>query len=578
MKTLTELTMRRSGLRTACLVSFMLALLSHVQVAQSQSAASPALATMSDKQLLKKADADQAAGRLEDAREAIILALAKKKNKPNKKYDPLLASINGTLADRETAKGEIACKNMNLVACEQHIQAAKKFASTSKAAEVEADFERLLGEIRQKRESASRSADSGKPDEALSDLNSLQRFGAHLPNLSKDIERVTRLVIERRLQEGKKAVETQRWGDASLHFQRVLELEKVSASAKKGLETIERGRKGYASYEEAKASLTAESFRNALKAINVAIEFYPEAKEFQKTLEQITRLWAAHLVRELPSLASSPDDFKRTCKAFLNIEQVRELDPVNAEVSRYSKAATENFGANSLQRASELASIVDYSRIASALVTKLNAQRLLPPGTVRLEELKDIASTFNRKRTSQLVFSVQDLSGGASTKFLQAVRDLSRSTLDNLGLPDLKVRSLDDYLKSPNEDPQFQDLRPDGKSSTVLLKLDITKYETERKPSENPVQKKSQYISGTEMVRNPEFYKVLEELNQIRSALDNPKRKKDKPTPEGWTQHTYQQKQLELNKIEPSIARDKITDYSYQEIPYKQHTTVEVNV
>jgi hypothetical protein len=154
----------------------------------------------------------------------------------------------------------------------------------------------------------------------------------------------------------------------------------------------------------------------------------------------------------------------------------------------------------------------------------------------------------------------------------------TRYAIENMEFSDLRMRTVEDYERDANEDPQFQDLRPSGYSSTALVTVGITRYESERRSSETPVEKTSQYISGTEMVPNPEYIKLEAELNRIRRALDDPTRKKDRPTAEGWTENTYRLKQMELMRLDRQIARDKVTDYTYHLVEHKQHTRVEVQV
>jgi hypothetical protein len=230
------------------------------------------------------------------------------------------------------------------------------------------------------------------------------------------------------------------------------------------------------------------------RAMEHAIETFPEAKEFQPTKELIISRWTKHLTADLPTLMLSPRDLKSSRKAYLNLVELKSLDPSNSELKKLEEASA-NFGSNLLERASELENVPDYSRIATAFLMKLCAKQLLREGIVKTEELKDAVTIFNRKRASQILFSVEDLVGAPSV-FRQTVEVRTKNVLEDLGLPDLRVRSLDDYRKSPNEDPQFEDLRPDGKSSTVLLTVAIAKHESERKKSEQPVQKASRYISG----------------------------------------------------------------------------------
>lgn len=538
--------------------------------------ASTPLAALSVKDLFKRADAAYAADRLQEAREAIMVGLAKRK-KPDKKYTPLLETINASLADREAYSGEVACNNLDLLGCQQKVAAAKAFANTRRVGDLDVTFTRLLSDLQQRYAAALKESEAGRHDAALVQLRPLVRFASHLPDVNANIERVTRLFIDQLLTQGTQLVATQRFDEAQRALQQVLELDKENERAKSALQTLDRGRQGYQAYREAQARGSQKNYRGAFRLIQSALSIYPEAKEFAQARDLIRQEWVNDLVTDVPRLLANAGDFSSTREAYLRLEQIRQLDPNNPEVPSYLPTASENFGANLLQRASELERVLDYSRIATAYIMKLKAEELMPPGTVKSEELRSVAAIFNRKRASQIVLAVENLSA-ASPTFADTVEVRARNTIDNLELPDLRVRAPDDYQRTLNEDPQFQDLRPNGYSSTALLTIGITKYESERRTSEKPTEKTSQYVSGTEMVPNPEYDKVEAELNRIRRALDSPLRKKDKPTPEGWTESTYRVKEIEVARIDRQIPRDKLTDYTYQLIEYKQHTTVEAQV
>jgi len=74
----------------------------------------------------------------------------------------------------------------------------------------------------------------------------------------------------------------------------------------------------------------------ALSLIELAMKTYPEAKEFEKTKVQITRRWIQHLQSDLPSLMLSPEHL-RSSRAYLNLDQLRTLDPAIADLKKYWK-------------------------------------------------------------------------------------------------------------------------------------------------------------------------------------------------------------------------------------------------
>jgi thioredoxin-like negative regulator of GroEL len=541
----------------------------------AQTPSSSTLSSMSQKDLFKKADLDYKAGRLEEAREALILAFAKK-NKPDKKYSPLLETINSQLGDREAAKGETACNNKDFPACEKQIAAAKAYATTPRVQSLENQWNQAIGEIKQKFDAALKKSEAGDPESALAQMESLKPFAAYLPNLEAGIDRVRLSHRKKLIAEGNAFVEQKKWDEASSRFLRALEYEKGDSAAKTGLDRIERGRKAYRFYDSAVEQQAAKNYAEALRALRAATEAYPEDKGFETLGKQVGQEWRQQLDSEIPGLLENADDFKSTRDAYYKLEEARALLPGSSDVSKHFPQASELFGANSLQRSSELEAIVDYSRIATALVLRLNAQRLMPSGTVKTEELKNLAAVFNRKRSSQILIAVDNLCA-ASNSFIQTLQARTKNTLESISLPDIKIRTVEEYQKSPNEDTQFQELRPDGKSATIQMTIGASKYLSERRSSEKPIEVNSKYVSGTEKVANPDYQRAQAEVEKIRKALDA-RKKRDKPTPEGWTDATLQQKLAELNGIERTNTQDKISDYTYQKIEHKQQTAVAIDV
>src|SRR5215471_9682752 len=95
---------------------------------------------LSDKDLFQKAQTEFAAGKLEDAYGSIKSARALKK-KPEKKYEDLFTKVSQQLADSEAAKGEQACKNLDLSACEEQLKKAKPIARTEAVSRLETAFD-----------------------------------------------------------------------------------------------------------------------------------------------------------------------------------------------------------------------------------------------------------------------------------------------------------------------------------------------------------------------------------------------------------------------------------------------------
>src|SRR5262249_8622263 len=220
----------------------------------------------------------------------------------------------------------------------------------------------------------------------------------------------------------------------------------------------------------------------------------------------------------------------------------------------------------------EFESLLDYSRLGTASMMRVKAQNLLSSATVKPEEIKDVIASFNRRRSSQILYSVEDLAG-SDAAFVQTVLSRAQSALESAELPDLRIRSLDEYRKSPNEDPIVKGLTPDSKSSTVQFVVQITNHEAQRKPSEK-ISVKSQYVSGTEQIPNPEYVRLKEESEKIRKNLDDPKRKNEKVDNE----RLFSQNQAELSRENHVLTKEKFDDYTYEKITYTQHVAIDLKL
>jgi len=556
------------------LIIFTLTSLGLSQTAPSQ----PSLAKLSDKDLFKRADAEDKAGRLDNAREAILLVVQRaieKKKKPDKKYQDLLDSLNTRLANREAASGADACSRMDLETCQKQLAAAKKFATTPNVSQLEDSFDKALAGLKQNLQSASATADGGDPEAALDKLAGLAKFEAYLPSIKAETERVRSLFLQKLVDEGRSLINQKRWDDASARFQRVLSVSPNNEQAKAGLERLEQGRRAYLLSSQAADQLKARHYDEAFRSIGAALNTYPEAKgEFEAAQKQITQAWLTYLLADIPSLLENQDDLQKSREAYLRLQKVLEVAPENADATNLLEKAKQVFVPNSVQYAQKLVDIKDLSRIATATILKYDVQRMMPD-LVPQEELKSAMGNFNRKRISQLVVSVEDLAS-ASPDFTRSIQALTRNIMDKQGLRDLRIRSKDDYEKSPNDDLQYQYLLPDGKSYTATLTVNIRGYEFRRSPTTSD--EKSKYVFGSERVPNPDYEPLSKQLTEIRRALDNPSRKKDKPTREGWTENTYALKKSELERTDKLIEKDKIVEYTYQKTQYKQNTDVEIEI
>ncbi len=557
-----------------CIAGFLLGSITLSQTPLSQAA----LSKMSDKDLFKKADTEDKAGRLESAREAMLVVVQRaidKKKKPDKKYQDLLDSLNTRLADREVEAGEAACSRGDLAGCQKQIAAAKRFTTTPRVTQLENGFSNAVTKLRQEYQSTRGQADSGDPEPALARLQSLARYEEFLPNLRTETERVRGLFLQKLGDEGRSAIAEKRWEDASMRFQRMLDISPNNEQARAGMDRVERGRKAFQLSAQADELVKAQHFEDAFAAIGTAIASFPEAKaELEQTNRQISRAWVDFLMAGIPSLLENQDDLAKSREAYLRIQKVLELEPGKADAPPLLQKATQSFVPNSALFAQKLAEIKDLSRIATATILKYDVQRLMPD-LISPEDLKSAMGNFNSKRVCQLVLSVEDLASAAGD-FTQSIQARTRSVVDKQSLRDLRLRTRDDYEKLPGDNAQFQSLMPDGKSYTALLTVNINRYDFRKDQTASDV--KSRYVGGTEKVPNPDYEKLSKQADEVRRALSNPSRKKGKPTREGWTESDLERLSRELDRTDKLIDKDKEIEYTYQKIEYKQSTNIEIEI
>ena len=539
-------------------------------------AQNPVLESMSDKNLFKKADVDFAAGRLEDARLAIQVAIRKKK-KPDKKYEDLLVMVNAALADKQADAGGASCAKMDLDGCQKRIAAAKEFAQTEKVTRLEATFNSSVAKLRQEFQGVIAQADGGDPEAALPRLAELQKFKQYLPTLGNEATRVHGLFLQKLVDEGNRHIENHLWEQASLRFQRVLSIDAKNAQAATGRDKADRGRRAYLASARAGEFVKTRNYDEALTSLDEALQTYPESKsEFQQSRKEIAQAYIAMLLEDIPIYLKKIDKTVTASRdAYLSTQKVLELDPGNQTAAGLLEESKKHFIFNWSNRASELADIQDLSRIATATVIKFDIQRLSPEA-IRQEDMKFLLGNFNKKRVSQLVLSVEDMAS-APPEFVNTVQTRARGVIDRQGWRDLRIRGKDDYEKNPGEDPQFAGLLPDGKSYTAFLTLSVTKFDFRRNVVKSG-EARSRYVVGTEKVPNPEYEALAKQYDIMLRAVRNPAQKKDKPTKEGWTELTLQEKKDELNRTDKTLEKDKVVEYGYQQAEYRQSTDIEVEI
>jgi hypothetical protein len=542
---------------------------------------SPMILAQSDKDLFKKAEADAKTDQLDGARQSLLIIVghaAEKKKAPDKKVTELLSSINRRIGEREASKGVDACGRGDLELCQKQLEAAKTYDAAT-VTPLQTTFNNAVAKLQQDMQSASSRADRGDPEPALNQLVGLLKYEHFLPGLKNESQRVFGLLLNKLIDEGQGFIKARRWDDASERFKRVLGMSATSEPAKAGLATIDRGRKGFEYEALSDQQLKASRFEEASDSIQLASAVYPDAKnEFEQRRRQINSAWVTALLGEIPELVKNGEtDFQKSRDAYARLQRVLELDPGNAEAAKFAEDVNKNFAANSTQRAQSLADISDLSRIATATVLKFDVRRLAPD-LIALEDVKDAMGKFNRKRVAQLVLSVENVGSGATSEFTQNIQARAGSIIDRQSLKDLRLRSKEDYEKDPKDDVQFQSLRPDGKSYAALLTVSITKCDWQRKSVDRSSEMKSTYIDGTKQEPNPKYEEQAKFVDDMNKALNDPSRKKDKPTKEGYTLQRLIEEKEKLARIPQSLTKDRLVDYPYQRIEYTQNTDIEIEI
>ena len=177
----------------------------------------------------------------------------------------------------------------------------------------------------------------------------------------------------------------------------------------------------------------------------------------------------------------------------------------------------------------------------------------------------------------QVLVNVQNLSPAAPS-FSEVVSRRVRAGIERLGLPDLKLVSLEEYQKNPGEDPQFQDNRPDGKSPSALFTMGIMNYEPESSGNDKPADKPSKFVSGQETVPNPEYAKIMDEYRKVRAALLRDKPKPGKATREGFTPEDLSVLERQIPTVNREITHDRIAEYTYQEYSLRARAQISMNL
>ena len=534
------------------------------------------LGSLSEKKLYEEAERALATGQKDRAYEALGLALEKrnagrKQPRPHKKYTPLQLQLGRELADREAALGVEGCNAMDLKACEAWLSSAQKFASTAKVRELAALLKEKHSTLKGDFSSAVAVAETGGEEAALKELRSLAPYSAYLPALDDEILRIERAYADSLIRDGLKLLDFKNWGRAEDLFRRADALGRDDPRIAAALDRVERGRQAYELAARAESEATEGFFEAAMSTIRGAIGSYPEGRDLEAIKETIANLWVDHLASRVEFFSRNRDSFTDAKNMVNTLDKIRQLNPDHPVLSNRERGAAENFGSSALQRAMALTEFGDPAFIGTAFILLMSAESRLGPAIVLPSQVKDAGSLFNRKRASQLILSVQDLTGTPRT-FADAVSARLRHTSESLGLPDLRIRTKESYQVSTDEDPEFQDFRPDGRSPTALLAVGIRKHLSERWSSETPERVQSKFISGTQEISNPEYEAKRSELEDIVGQMERTKDDKKLSS-------LARQKDL-AETVLATISRTKQVpsqaDYTYLKINHRQQTRVEL--
>jgi hypothetical protein len=537
---------------------------------------------LSEKQLFKMAEQFHRQGELERARDALLGAFRQRnlksggKNTHHKKYSPMLAEINRTLADRCASQAEEFCRSRELEACEQLLLRGREYAETPALEHAQEVFDNELSRLHAELQSQVELARSGEYERALEQIGALKRYSRYLPGLEETQRIVKQSYVDNCLKRGFESIQAHQWDEGRRWLNRALSLDPGNREGESGLIRIEAGQRAEELLRTATADLNAGRYEAAKSLTRHARELVPEDPQVLALDKRIDEQWVRSLETQVESGILVQGSFQAARETFQALRKLEALRQDSPAVRTHKAEAERNFGLLSLQKALQLEPPGDLSRVATSLILKMNGRDLLGPDYVLTESLKASASGLLRKVSAQIVIGVDNLAGAGQDFALLAELRL-QNAVENLGIPELRIRRREEYQRFPDEDPQFQDLRPDGKSSTALLTLAIERFGAELTKSDEPERVKSQYVSGSVAVPNPEYEALRGELAKMERALDQ-SGNREAVTPEGYSNRTYLRLRNEFDKMPPTLNKPIILDYEYYKILHRQDCEIELRV
>lgn len=528
----------------------------------------------SPKELLKDARTDEEHQHWDAALQKLQTAAALKRK--NKAIAEELQQVRAHMADLTANRAMASCNDLKLDACERQVKLALSYMRTSRATEAASRLAVQKAQLEKRWDMAEQMIASHQLEKASAELESLSQFSYLFPTLTAEKLRLRGLRISADIALGSQEVADGQFDDAKQAFGAALHLDPNNANAIHGIETAQKGKEAFGYYEHARNAFSTKSYEVAYLTDQKALGLFPDQPEYNEFSKQISAAWLK--VLEDPSeLSPSPASLKDNQAAWERLKWIERLDPHYYEgLTDATRKIRGNLWDDYNQEAHDYQSWSNNSGTGLAYLYYLNAQELNPdptsesPFSASFSEVRDL---FVRKRTMIVVVSVVNLIPGSSS-FSDVVAHRVRAAIEDLGVPDLKVLSLDDYKSNSSVDPLFQTHRPAGKSRMVAFDVEVTSYESESTGNDKPEDKPSQFESGVEeTVSNPEYEKALQRYQVVKKALER-KHKPGKPTKEGYMPTDLDLAEHELEQTPQTITRHKVVDYHYQE--YHLRTTARI--
>lgn len=519
----------------------------------------------SPKELFKQARTDEEHQHWEAALQKLQIAAALKRK--NKAIAEELEQVRAHLADLTANRAMASCNELKLDMCEQQVKLALSYMRTPRAAEAESRLAARKAQLQKRWDLAEQMIASHQLNKASAELESLSQFPYLFPTLTAEKLRLRSLRISADIALGSQELADRQFDDAKQAFSAALRLDPSNANAIHGIETAQKAKEAFGYYEHARNAFSAKSYEVAYLTDQRALGLFPDQQEYKEFNKQISATWLK-ILENASGLSPNPANLKDNQAAWERLKWIERLDPHYYQgLTDATRKIRGNLWDDYNQEANDYQSWSTNSGIGLAYLYYLNAQQMNPdptsesPFAASFSEVRDL---FVRKRTMLVVVSVVNLIPGSSS-FSEVVGHRVRAAIEELGLPDLKVLSLDDYKKNPSEDPLFQKDHPDGKSRVVVFDVEVTSYESESTGNDKPEEKPSRFESGVEeTVTNPEYEKAVERYQAVKKALAR-KHKPGKPTKEGYMPSDLDLAEHELEQTRKTITRAKVVDYTYQE-------------